>query len=353
MSHKSDITLIDLTLREGGFRINHHLLPSQAADHCQELTYSGIRHVELSHGCGIGAKAHGYPGLHSDQELLEAAKKVAPNLKYSAYISTWPYSFEAIEAVAPYFEIGRVGINVDEVEDNAKHIQLLKKLNKKVIVQILRAHLRSVKETAIAAKQLEDLGVDIIYLTDSFGSMDEEEIKKYIFMLKEKIQIPIGFHGKNNTGRAVHNSWVAVESGASYLDAALFGMGDGAGITPMEPLVALLQRQGYLQEINLEQLFNCANWRVTPTFRSYPHIGYLDLLFSKHKIDLYPRQLLESLAIMLELEMEDLLIRLKKRFPQMTQLKKAHLEEYLKEEKLDFDVVIEYLKTNQILQSDK
>ena len=46
-----------------------------------------------------------------------------------------------------------------------------------------------------ATRLLTEMGADVVYLVDSFGSFTPEEIKKYLQAIQSKTKIPLGFHG--------------------------------------------------------------------------------------------------------------------------------------------------------------
>jgi len=139
-----------------------------------------------------------------------------------------------------------------------------------------------------------------------------------------------------------------VDAGAGWVDASLLGMGQGAGMAPLEIITNLLHRQGKAAEIKLAELCQTAQHYALPALRSLPYITYPDLLFARHKIDFYPQETLGKLAEILEMGLEDFLIDLKKVRPDMIQLRKTDLREYLKTHKLDFDVVMDFIKTGKI-----
>ncbi len=351
MSEKREPKIMDVTVKEGGHRVNFHVLPEQVADLAREIKRSHLQYMEISHGRGIGAKVAGYPGLYTEKELLIAARQAAPELHYVVYLSTFPYSLMGLELIANLFEIGRVGINPDEIEIGKKCLQKLKEFKKRPFAQLNRIHLRDPEEIAIAAAELQDAGAEVIYLVDTFGSMNANEVQAYVASVKAKVHVPLGFQAYNHTGRATDNTLTAYHAGAEWLDASLLGMGPGGGITSLETLVTLLKNENRCKEVDLEELTNAAKWQALPTLRTLPHSTYSDLLFAKHKIDFYPVSLLEKLSEILEISLEEFIIGLKKMFPDMTQLRKAHLEKYLNQEQLDFDVVMDYLRTGKVENS--
>jgi hypothetical protein len=258
----------------------------------------------------------------------------------------------ALELIQDLFEIGKVGINPDELVLGKKCLQKLIKLNKRPFAQLNRIHLRPPKEIAILAQNFEEVGAEVIYLVDSFGSMDATNVQTYIETVKGKVNTPLGFLSYNHTGRALDNTFTAYQSGAEWLDGSLLGMGPGGGIASLETIITLLKNESLSQNIDLTELTNAAKWQALPTFRTLPQTTYVDLLFSKHQIDFYPAVLIERLAEILEISLEDFLIGLKKMFPEMTQLRRNHISEYLKRESLDFDVVMEYLRTGKLGTQD-
>src|SRR5690606_12146156 len=63
--------------------------------------------------------------------------------------------------------------------------------------------------------------------------------------IKKSWSGPIGFHGHDNMGRGLSNTFCAVARGVTWVDATLTGMGRGAGNTQMEYLIAGLSRKGH------------------------------------------------------------------------------------------------------------
>ncbi len=348
MAEKKHPNLVDITVKEGGFKIHHAFLPQQVADLTREIQRSRVPYAEVSHGCGIGGFRRGYPGLHHDKDLLKAAHEAAPNLNYMVYLAAYPYSVIEIEPLSELFSIGRVGVNVDAVEEGAEQIKKLKGLKKTCIVQLLRVHARDARHAIDAARQAEDLGADIVYLTDSFGSMSAGEVAEYTQAVKNKVTLPLGFQGRNNTLRAMENTLTAFHSGAEWLDASLMGFGRGAGVASLEVLVSLLQREGYCLNIDLAELTHATSFGALPLFRIPPAVEHLDLLFAKHRIDYYPQEIIGTLAHILEISPENFLLNLKKKYPDLIQLRLANLGGYLADEGLDMDVVMEYLQTGKI-----
>jgi 4-hydroxy 2-oxovalerate aldolase len=340
--------IVDVTVKEGGFRVNHCFLPEQVADIAREVERSGLSVMEVSHGCGIGSFKRGFPGLHSDKVYLKAAREGGRKLDFSVYISGSEGSEQEIDPLTDLFQIGRVGISVHEPRKIESHLKKLKELNKTAVGVLQRIAYRSPQETAESAKILQDQGADVVCVVDTFGSLEPDEVTQYVESILKKLEIPLGFQGRNHSGRAVENSLSAYRAGAQWLDASLSGMGRGGGVTPMEALVHLLQNEGLCQDLDILEMTRASKNYVIPAIRSFPVPSYVDLLLSKHRIDFYPEFVLERIADILNVPLEKFLLELKKSDPDFVQLKDEHLRDFLAKEHLDLDVVLEYIKTGKV-----
>ena len=85
-------------------------------------------------------------------------------------------------------------------------------------------------------------------------------------MLRDELkpETEIGFHGHHNMSMGVANSIAAIEAGANRIDGACAGLGAGAGNTPTEVLVAVLNRMKINTGIDLYAISDVAEDLVTP-----------------------------------------------------------------------------------------
>jgi 4-hydroxy 2-oxovalerate aldolase len=119
--------------------------------------------------------------------------------------------------------------------------------------------LANAKELLDNAKIMQDYGAQAIVLMDSTGTYLPSDVEERIGLLVDVLDIPVGFHAHNNLNYAIHNSIIAIQNGATYIDACIRGFGAGAGNAPLEILLPVLDKYGYSVDINFNQIIKEAD----------------------------------------------------------------------------------------------
>ncbi len=88
--------------------------------------------------------------------------------------------------------------------------------------------------------------VDYFCMVDSFGGTAPQEVKSIISSVRSVSSVPIGFHGHNNLQFALVNSLMALDCGATSVDATVLGMGRGAGNLKLELLLTYMNSRAGL-----------------------------------------------------------------------------------------------------------
>jgi homocitrate synthase len=86
----------------------------------------------------------------------------------------------------------------------------------------------------------EKLGVHRVGLADTVGIATPRQVYVLVREIRRTVACGIGFHGHNDTGCAIANSYEALQAGATHVDVSVLGIGERVGITPLGGLVARL-----------------------------------------------------------------------------------------------------------------
>lgn len=256
--------ILDCTLRDGSYCIDFQFTAEDTALLCSALDSAGIGWIEIGHGLGLGAADETGQGA-SDAEYIAAARAAVRNGRVGAFFIPGIGTEDDIRAAADGgLDFIRVGTNITEHERQLPTIKLARELGLEVSCNLMKSYAVSPEVFAETASTLADAGANLVCLVDSAGGMLPEDMHAYIGAAKARTEVDLGFHGHDNLSMAVANSLAAIDAGARIVDSSLMGMGRSEGNAVTEVLVAILQRRGALDDIDLNGLLDVAGAFITP-----------------------------------------------------------------------------------------
>ena len=262
------ITLHDMTLRDGMHPKRHLMSLEQMKAIAMGLDDAGIPLIEVTHGDGLGGSSvnYGFPA-HTDEEYLGTVIPLMKKAKVSALLLP---GIGTVDHLQMAHGLGvhtiRVATHCTEADVSEQHITYARKLDMDVVGFLMMAHMNSPEGLVKQAKLMESYGANCIYVTDSAGYMLPEDVRVRIDAVRQALdpKTELGFHGHHNLAMGVANSVAAIECGANRIDAAAAGLGAGAGNTPMEVLVAVLDRMGADTGVDVWKIQDVAEEQVIP-----------------------------------------------------------------------------------------
>ena len=262
------ITLHDMTLRDGMHPKRHQMTLAQMKSIAQGLDAAGVPLIEVTHGDGLGGSSvnYGFPA-HSDEEYLSTVVPLMKNSRVSALLIP---GIGTVDHLKMAHGLGvhtiRVATHCTEADVSEQHIQMARKMDMDTVGFLMMAHMNTPEGLGKQAKLMEGYGANCIYVTDSAGYMLPDDVTARLRAVRDalKPETELGFHGHHNMAMGVANSIAAIEVGANRIDAAAAGLGAGAGNTPMEVLVAVLDRMGAHTGVDVWKIQDVAEDLVVP-----------------------------------------------------------------------------------------
>ncbi|NDP38098.1 MAG: 4-hydroxy-2-oxovalerate aldolase [Rhodoferax sp.] len=262
------ITVHDMTLRDGMHPKRHQMTLDQMKAVATGLDAAGVPLIEVTHGDGLGGASVNYGfSAHTDEEYLSTVIPLLQQAKVSALLIP---GIGTVDHLRMAKDLGvhtiRVATHCTEADVSEQHISLARQLEMDTVGFLMMAHKADSRQLISQARLMESYGANCIYITDSAGYMLPDEVKEKISAVRAVLnpETELGFHGHHNLAMGVANSVVAVESGATRIDAAAAGLGAGAGNTPMEVFIAVCNRMGIVTGVDLFKMQDVAEDVVVP-----------------------------------------------------------------------------------------
>ena len=262
------VTLHDMSLRDGMHARRHQFTLDEMVSIATALDAARMPLIEVTHGDGLGGGSINYGfARHSDEEYLRA---VVPKMKHAKISALSLPGIATIDELRMAVDCGvstiRIATHCTEADISVQHIGMAKNLGVDTVGFLMMAHMNPPAALAEQARIMEGNGANCVYVTDSAGYMLPDDVRESVGALRDALDsdTEVGFHGHHNLGMGVANSVAAIEAGANRIDASVAGLGAGAGNTPMEVFVAVLDRMGVQHGTDLYGLMDVAEDLVVP-----------------------------------------------------------------------------------------
>jgi 4-hydroxy-2-oxovalerate/4-hydroxy-2-oxohexanoate aldolase len=262
------VVLHDMTLRDGMHPKRHQLSLEEMVRIATALDEARVPLLEVTHGDGLGGSSVTYGfGRHTDEEYLRA---VVPRMRQARVSALLLPGIGTVDELRMAVDCGvgtiRVATHCTEADVAEQHLGLARRLGVDTVGFLMMAHMSPPAALLEQARIMEAAGAQVVYVTDSAGHMLPDDVTARIGALRAGLlpATEVGFHGHHNLAMGVANSLAAVEAGALRIDVSAAGLGAGAGNTPLEIMVAVLDRLGAEHGVDLYQVMDVAEDLVVP-----------------------------------------------------------------------------------------
>lgn len=160
-------------------------------------------------------------------------------------------------------DLRNMEVAIEAVKECGKHVQ--------GAISYTTSPVHTVENYVELAKELADMGCDIISIKDMAGILTPKATYELVKALKEAVGLPVHLHTHSTSGMAEMTHLKAVEAGADMIDTAISPLASGTSHPPTESMVAALKGTGYDTGLDLELLEEIAEYfrEVRKKYKKY------------------------------------------------------------------------------------
>jgi homocitrate synthase len=234
--------IIESTLREGEQFVGANFTTDDKLRIADALSDFGVEYIELTSplaspqsfedACTIAKRGLKCKVLTHIRCHLDDAKKA---------LDTGVQGIDLVIGTSSYLREFSHGMAMGQVIDRA--VEVLSWLR----AQAPTLELRFSTEDSFRSEEVDlfrvylavdQVGVDRFGIADTVGVATPTRVYQLVSSLRRLVKAGIEFHGHNDAGCAIANSYSALEAGATHIDTTILGIGERNGITPLGGLVA-------------------------------------------------------------------------------------------------------------------
>lgn len=249
------VKILDTTLREG--------------EQTPGVAFSVEEKVEIARRLDE-AKFHmieaGHPAVSKD--VADAIKRIAGERLNAEVLAHSRALISDVDAVISC-DVDRAAIFIGVTEKKLKSMRMTPDMAIDAAVKAVqhaKDHGLKVRFTAEDATRADygyvvrickaavEAGADRLSIPDTVGSMTPERMKRLFSDLSRDLNAELDAHCHNDLGFAVANAVAAVEGGATAVHTTINGLGERAGITPIEPFAVAMKVLHNVETVDLSKL---------------------------------------------------------------------------------------------------
>ena len=260
-----NFAIIESTLREGEQFANAFFDSAQKDEIARLLDAFGVEYLELTSPAA------------SPQSRADCARIAALGLRTKLLTHTRCHMDDARLAVdtgvdgidvlfgtSSYLREFSHGKSIRQIIDSAVQVlEFIKSQGLEVRFSSEDSFRSDLVDLLTVYREVDQIGVNRVGIADTVGIATPLQVHDLVRTLRGVVSCDIEFHGHNDTGCAIANSYCALAAGATHVDTSVLGIGERNGITPLGGLVArmyALDPQQIRSKYNLPMLREVENF---------------------------------------------------------------------------------------------
>ena len=253
MNYRSDVKVVDATLRDGGLVNDFYFTDDFVSELYRTNQKAGVDYMEFGYKASremFDEDKFGKWKFCKDEDIRAIVGDNDTELKIAvmADVGRCDYRTDILPRSESPIDLIRVATYLNTIPGAVSMIEDSYKKGYEVSCNIMAISNAQESDLKVALDILGQSPVNVFYIVDSFGSLYPEQIARIADTYMEfatKYGKKLGIHAHNNQQLAFANTIEAVGDGVDYLDATYAAMGRGAGNCAMELLLGFLKNPKY------------------------------------------------------------------------------------------------------------
>jgi 4-hydroxy 2-oxovalerate aldolase len=249
MTRDNNHKILDCTIRDGGLVNNWDFSVKMVQDMYAGLSEAGVEYMEIGYknSAKLLKGADAGPWRFLNEDFLKEVIKTKTDTKLSALVDIGRVDEnDILPREQSFLDMIRVATYIKDVDKALELVQKFNSYGYETSINIMALSHVMENELAEAFEEINKSKVDVVYIVDSYGSMDYSDIDylvaKFQRLLPEK---KLGLHMHNNMQLAFSNTLMGARKGVEFLDSSVYGMGRAAGNCTTELLLSNLKNPRY------------------------------------------------------------------------------------------------------------
>ncbi|MDD1667401.1 MAG: hypothetical protein LUO96_02925 [Methanomicrobiales archaeon] len=275
------VTILDCTLRDGGYFNDWRFDRALARDLVAALSRAGVDIVEVGFKSPHTHREKGFEGLfryctESELPFLRDHHELAYSFMVDAkeFLKGDSADPSLVEECIPpgeesLFSYARIATYFPGLPGSADLARLLHERGYRVTLNLMGMSLLGPEHLDRALDLMKGIPLEVFYFSDSFGDLQPGDIVRYLRRIRERFHGRVGIHTHDNNGLAFANTIAAVENGIDVVDATLMGMGRGAGNLRTEQILLYLYFKKGCTHLNPSELLEVMDTRMAALKQTY------------------------------------------------------------------------------------
>ncbi len=232
--------IIESTLREGEQFANAFFDSGQKVEIAHLLDAFGVEYLELTSPAASPqsrADCARIAGLGLRTKLLTHTRCHLDDARLA--VDTGVDGIDVLFGTSSYLREFSHGKSIRQIIDSAVQVvDFIKSQGLEVRFSSEDSFRSDLVDLLTVYREVDQIGVDRVGIADTVGIATPLQVHDLVRTLRGVVSCDIEFHGHNDTGCAIANSYCALAAGATHVDTSVLGIGERNGITPLGGLVA-------------------------------------------------------------------------------------------------------------------